>query len=206
MLVRSSAAQGGQGGRVDALTRLDKMRHIQYPIDTILGGASQRVRYNHANRRAQKRATCMLATNYVPDINMTLLRSPRALCWRKMDQDRDEDDGEHRRRSSGNSLNDGGSGYESGESMAYSEDEIDDIDYGTMARFVPTLVLERLRMVGEAAITSQSSAAGAEISAQRVEMINVPQVGGLGAESLRRVVGLDVSPVSSRPALRHLVL
>lgn len=35
-----------------------------------------------------------------------------------------------------------------------SDDDFDDTAYGTMARFVPTLVLERLRAEGEAAVSN----------------------------------------------------
>lgn len=86
-------------------------------------------------------------------------------------------DGE-RRKGSGSTPDDAGSESDSAESVAYSEDDYDDSAYGTMARFVPTLVLERLRTEGEAALASQSSGAGAaEVVADAPEGANVPKVG-----------------------------
>lgn len=86
---------------------------------------------------------------------------------------------EHRRRASrASSLRGGGIGHES-EGESSEEDDFDDISYGTMARFVPTLVLERLRNVGEAAMANkQSSLSESEGkgSAGRVEGANVPKV------------------------------
>lgn len=85
-----------------------------------------------------------------------------------------------------------GSGYESGETVAsyYSEDDYDDSAYGTMARFVPTLVLERLRDSGELSLSSSnrtlSGAASADASSSKgslsppsgtaEEGVNVPKV------------------------------
>lgn len=54
-------------------------------------------------------------------------------------------------------YSDDGSGYESINSLGYSDDNCDDADYATMARFVPTLLLERLRTVGEATMVRRSS-------------------------------------------------
>lgn len=86
--------------------------------------------------------------------------------------------GGERRRASGSTLDDAGSGSDSAESGAYSEDDYDDSAYGTMARFVPTLVLERLRSEGEAAMASKSSGAGAvDVVTDAPEGANVPKVG-----------------------------
>lgn len=86
---------------------------------------------------------------------------------------------EHRRRESwAGSLRGGGNGHES-EGESSDEDDFDDISYGTMARFVPTLVLERLRNVGEAAMANKQSSlseSGGKGSAGRVERANVPKV------------------------------
>lgn len=54
-------------------------------------------------------------------------------------------------------YSDDGSGYESINSLDFSDDNCDDADYATMARFVPTLLLERLRTVGEATMVRRSS-------------------------------------------------
>lgn len=59
-------------------------------------------------------------------------------------------------------------GYQSGGGASSSDSEDDDIDdtsYGTMARFVPTLVLERLRAVGEATVANKTAGTGAAPSA-----------------------------------------
>lgn len=86
---------------------------------------------------------------------------------------------ENRRRESwASSLRGGGSGSES-EGESSEEDDFDDISYGTMARFVPTLVLERLRNLGEAAMANkQSSSAEPEEKgdADRADGANSPKV------------------------------
>lgn len=86
-------------------------------------------------------------------------------------------DGERieRQRRSESTPNGTGSEYDSAESGAYSEDDYDDSAYGTMARFVPTLVLERLRSEGEAAMSNQPSGA-AEAVVDAAEGANVPKV------------------------------
>lgn len=65
-----------------------------------------------------------------------------------------------------------------------SEDDADDTSFGTMARFVPTLVLERLRIVGESAMATKKTAGPALGSAaavsslgHQISVANVPQVG-----------------------------
>ncbi|CAM9560871.1 unnamed protein product, partial [Ectocarpus sp. 13 AM-2016] len=86
-------------------------------------------------------------------------------------------------------------GYESVESMG-SEDEFDDNQYGTMARFVPTLVLERLRAVGQAAAVPKKSISGgvdvAVATDDAVEGINSPKAHELDAA----VMVVDVSGFS----------
>lgn len=86
---------------------------------------------------------------------------------------------EHRRRESwASSVRGRGNGHES-EGESSDEDDFDDISYGTMARFVPTLVLERLRNVGEAAMANKKSSLAeseGKGSAGRVEGANVPKV------------------------------
>lgn len=76
--------------------------------------------------------------------------------------------------SSGNSR-----GLETGDSDS-EDDDYDDIAYGTMARFVPTLVLERLRAEGEAS-RSRGSSGGASSApnlsaSDKAEGPNIPQV------------------------------
>ncbi|CAN0120172.1 unnamed protein product [Ectocarpus sp. 4 AP-2014] len=86
-------------------------------------------------------------------------------------------------------------GYESVESMG-SEDEFDDNQYGTMARFVPTLVLERLRAAGQAAAVPKKSISGGVDAAvgadDAVEAINSPKAHELDAA----VMVVDVSGFS----------
>ncbi|CAM9208125.1 unnamed protein product [Choristocarpus tenellus] len=69
-----------------------------------------------------------------------------------------------------------------------SEDE-DEIAYGTMARFVPTLVLERLRDVGEASMVAKSAGGGEAIP----DRANKPHMHELDAV----VMMVDVSGFSS---------
>lgn len=68
--------------------------------------------------------------------------------------------------------------------MPYSEDDLDDTAFGTMARFVPTLVLERLRVLGKATLALRSAGkSGADAAADAAaaeadiaETENVPKV------------------------------
>eukprot|EP00903_Cladosiphon_okamuranus_P010785 g10191.t1 len=83
-------------------------------------------------------------------------------------------------------------GYESED----SEDEFDDTQYGTMARFVPTLVLERLKAVGEAAAVPKKSLSGGvdkvATAVDKEEGINAPKEHELDAA----VMVVDVSGFS----------
>lgn len=92
------------------------------------------------------------------------------------DMERSDGESNERQRRCESTPNGTGSEYDSAESGAYSEDDYDDSAYGTMARFVPTLVLERLRSEGEAAMSNQPSGA-AEAVADAAEGANVPKVG-----------------------------
>ena len=60
-------------------------------------------------------------------------------------------------------------------SMASSGDDCDDADYTTMAKFVPTLLLERLRTVGEATMTRRSSL-GMDSESGATDGTNFPKV------------------------------
>lgn len=95
--------------------------------------------------------------------------------------ERSDDARNERQRRSESTPNGTGSEYDSAQSGAYSEDDFDDSAYGTMARFVPTLVLERLRNEGEAAMSNQSSgAAEVAVDVDAPEGANVPKVGWFG--------------------------
>lgn len=74
-----------------------------------------------------------------------------------------------------NAYSDDESGFESISSLGYSDDNCDDADYATMARFVPTLLLERLRTVGEATMMRRSSI-GADKGLDAMDETNRPKV------------------------------
>ena len=107
-----------------------------------------------------------------------MTKHARLLTGDLSDMERSDGERIERLRRSESTPNGTGSEYDSAESGAYSEDDYDDSAYGTMASFVPTLVLERLRSEGEAAMSNQPSGA-AEAVADAVEGANVPKVSSL---------------------------
>lgn len=109
--------------------------------------------------------------------NSSLLVSKHAslLTGDLSNMERSDGERNERQRRSESTPNGTGSEYDSAESGAYSGDDYDDSAYGTMARFVPTLVLERLRSEGEAAMSKQPSGA-AEAVVDAAEGANVPKV------------------------------
>lgn len=107
---------------------------------------------------------------------LLVAKHARLLTGDLSDMERSDGERNERQRRCESTPNGTGSEYDSAESGAYTEDDYDDSAYGTMARFVPTLVLERLRSEGEAAMSNQPSGA-AEAVADAAEGANVPKVG-----------------------------
>lgn len=64
-------------------------------------------------------------------------------------------------------------GSSSSSSESSSESDLDEREAGTMARFVPTLVLERLRTVGEAAMAKKMAGPGPAGGVEHVSAISV---------------------------------
>lgn len=85
----------------------------------------------------------------------------------------------------GEDNDDDGSSSSSSESS--SESDLDEREAGTMARFVPTLVLERLRAVGEAAMAKKMAGPGPAGGVESVSSMSVDDEAVVPGVSLPQV-------------------